>query len=186
MNRSLRCFPLALLIVLLSAPTPLSAQEPPKPTKEHEELKSEVGGWDAEMLIWPAPGAEPMKSKGVETNEMFGPYWLMSKYEGEVVGQKFTGHMMLGYDPAKKKYIGTWIDTMSPFGMTMEGDYDESTHTSTMMGVGTSWETGKPEKTKMVTRYESDDEKTFEMYMEKPGEPAEWVKGMEIKYNRRK
>jgi hypothetical protein len=110
----------------------------------------------------------------------------MSKFEGDFGGQKFKGHSMLGYDPAKKKYVGTWTDTMSPYLMTMEGDYDESTHTSTMYGTGTNWETGKADKTKMVTVYESDDEKTFTMYMAKADAEDEWIKHMEIKYKRRK
>jgi len=77
----------------------------------------------------------------------------------------------------------------------MEGEFDEATHTSTMYGTGVSMESGKPEKTKMVTVYESDDAKTFTMYMAKPGADAdaevdddngEWVKHMEVKYKRRK
>jgi hypothetical protein len=188
MKRSIHRWPLAggVALVAVIASATLQAQEPPKPTKEHEELKSEVGAWDAEVSMWMSPDAEPMKSKAVETNEMFGDFWLMSEFEGEFGGEKFKGHSMLGYDPAKKKYVGTWTDTMSPYLMTMEGDYDEATHTSTMYGMGTSMETGKAEKSKMVTVYTSDDEKTFTMYMEKPGAEDEWIKVMEIKYKRRK
>ena len=187
MNRSLyRLAVASVMLAGLSAPLRLVAQEPPKPTKQHEELKTEVGVWDAEVSMYMSPDAQPFKSKAVETNEMFGDFWLMSKFEGDFGGMKFKGHSMLGYDPTKKKYVGTWTDTMSPYLMTMEGDYDEATHTSTMYGTGTSIETGKPEKSKMVTQYTSDDEKTFTMYMEKPGAEDEWIKVMEIKYKRRK
>jgi hypothetical protein len=135
--------------------------------------------------MWMSPGAQPLKSKAVETNKLFGDFWLMSEFAGDIGGMKFTGHMLLGYDPVKKKYVGTWVDTLSPHLMTMEGDYDEATHTSTMIGQGIDME-GKPSKSKMVTRYESDDEKTFEMYMEKAGAADEWEKHMEVKYKRRK
>ena len=177
-----------MTLAVFASAAPLRAQAPevPKPTKQHEELATEVGVWDADVTMWPAPGIEPMKSKAVETNKLFGKFWLMSQFDGDFGGEKFTGHMMLGYDPAKKKYVGTWTDTMSPFLMTMEGDYDEATKTSTMIGAGTDWQTGKPSKSKMVTRYESDDAKTFEMYVEKDGAPGEWEKHMEIKYTRRK
>ena len=188
MKRTLRrLFIMGVLpLASLACATRANAQEPPKPTKEHEELKTEVGSWDAEVSMWMSPDAEPMKSKAVETNEMFGEFWLVSKFEGDVGGMKFKGHGLLGYDPAKKKYVGTWTDTLSPYLMTMEGDYDEATRTSTMYATGTNWETGKPEKAKMVTVYENDDEKTFTMHMEKPDAEDEWIKHMEIKYKRRK
>lgn len=188
MKRTLqRLFIIGVLpLASLACAAAASAQEPPKPAKEHKDLETEVGVWDADVSMWMSPEAEPMKSKAVETNEKFGDFWIMSKFEGDFGGMKFKGHSMLGYDPAKKKYVGTWTDTMSPYLMTMEGDYDESTHTSTMYGTGTSMETGKPEKSKMVTQYTSDDEKTFTMYMENPGAEGEWIKVMEIKYKRRK
>jgi hypothetical protein len=181
-----RCLIVTALLASLADATGANAQEPPKPGDAHKELKSEVGTWDADVSMWMSPEAEPMKSKAVETNEMFGDFWLMSKFEGDFGGMKFKGHSMLGYDPHKKKYVGTWVDTLSPFLMTMEGEYDESTHTSTMIGTGTNWETGKPEKSKMTTVYSSDDEKTFTMYMADPNAEGEWIKHMEIKYKRRK
>jgi hypothetical protein len=176
----------AAALTALTAPAVMQAQEPPKPSEQHKELKNEAGTWDAEVSMYMSPDAQPFKTKAIETNEMFGDYWLMSKFEGDFGGMKFKGHSMLGYDPTKKKFIGTWTDTMSPHLMTMEGEFDESTNTSTMYGTGTSLESGKPEKTKMVTVYENDDQKTFTMYMAKPGADDEWVKHMEIKYKRRK
>jgi hypothetical protein len=75
---------------------------------------------------------------------------------------------------------------MSPFMMTMEGDYDEDSHTLTMKGEGMDCMTGKPSKMKMVTRYTGEDEKVFEMYMPVEGEDDKWSKTMEAKYTRRK
>jgi hypothetical protein len=94
--------------------------------------------------------------------------------------------MQLGYDPIKKKYVGTWIDTISPFLQTMEGTYDEKTKTSTMMATGVDMATGKESKSKMVTRHVSADERVFEMMMPVEGKENEWWKMMEVKYTRRK
>ena len=56
-----------------------------------------------------------MESKGIEKNELLkGGLWLISRFEGEVVGTPFTGIGTFGYDPAEKKYVGTWVDTMTP------------------------------------------------------------------------
>ena len=117
---------------------------------------------------------------------MLGKMWMMSKFEGEFAGQKFVGASAIGYDPIKKKYTGGWVDSMSPFMMKMEGDFDEASETLTMMGDGTDFMTGKACKTKLVTTYESDDKKTFTMYGEKKKKKGEWDKAMEIKYTRRK
>ncbi|MBA3484810.1 MAG: DUF1579 domain-containing protein [Pirellulales bacterium] len=172
-----------LLAALSSAAT---AQEYMKPTKQHEEMAHEEGVWDAEVTMWMAPDAEPVKSKAVETNKMLGKMWLMSSFEGEIAGETFSGRSALGYDPLKKKYVGGWVDTMSPFMMSMTGDYDANTHTLTMMGEGTDCMTGKNMQTKMVTRYEGEDAKTFEMHKPVEGEAGKWWKVMEIKYTRQK
>ena len=35
---------------------------------------------------------------------------------------EFHGQGQTGYDPNKKKYVGTWVDSISPTIMIMEGD----------------------------------------------------------------
>jgi hypothetical protein len=185
MKRTL-CRNIAAASLLLALPLAAVAQEYAKPTKEHEGMTHEVGEWDADVSMWMEPGGEPQKSKAVEKNEMLGKFWLMSKFEGEFQGAPFTGMSAYGYDPIKKKYTGGWVDSMSPFMMTMEGEYDDDSKTLTMMGSGTDFMTGKPCKMKMITKYESDDEKTFTMYGEDKEKKGEWQKTMEIKYTRRK
>jgi hypothetical protein len=112
-----------LMLAALAFVQPLRAQSYMEPTKQHEEMAHEEGVWDAEVTMWEKPDSEPTKSKAVETNKMLGKMWLLSEFEGEFAGEKFTGHGHMGYDPIKKKYVGAWIDTMSPFMWTMEGDY---------------------------------------------------------------
>ena len=154
-------------------------------TRQHQELNHEVGVWDAEVTMWMTPDAEPMKSKAVETNEMLGEMWLVSKFEGEFGGQKYSGRGQTGYNPIEEKFVGTWIDTMSPFMFSMEGEYDEDSHTLTMIGEGINFMTGEEHKSKMVTRYTGEDTKVFEMYMPSETEEGKWWKHMEAKYTRR-
>jgi hypothetical protein len=174
-------------LLFLAMPSIAGAEDYTKPTKEHEAMAYEEGTWDADVSMWMSPDAEPMKSKAVEKNEMLGKMWLMSQFEGEFGGEKFTGRSAMGYDPIKKKYVGGWVDSMSPFMMRMEGDYEVGAHTLTMMGEGTDVMTGKPAKHKMVTQYEDDDKKTFTMYRQADSQGEdEWQKTMEIKFTRRK
>lgn len=164
------------------------AQAPPlmTPTNEHEQMAREAGVWNAESSLWVAPDAQPVRSKGVETVKMLGKMWLVSEFQGDMMGEPFEGRGQMTYDPLKKKYVGTWIDTMSPMMMTMSGDYDADTHTLTMMMDGIDASTGKPGTWKTVTRYESEDAKTFEMHAPVEGQDGKWWKMMEIKYKRKK
>ena len=78
------------------------------------------------------PDAEPSVSKGTEVNEVLpGGLWLLSKFEGDFGGMKFSGRGQFGYDPVKKKYVGTWIDSTSTVLSVLEGEYDAKTKTMT-------------------------------------------------------
>ena len=78
-------------------------------------MQKDLGVWDAVMKIWmQGPESDPMISQGVERNRPMGDFWVVSNYESDLGGEKFVGHGQTGYDPAKKKFIGTWIDSMSP------------------------------------------------------------------------
>jgi hypothetical protein len=178
----------AAAVLLLAAPL-ARAQEMPanmQPGPEHEQMARDAGVWDAEMSMYGAPDAEAVTSKGVETNEMFGKIWLLSKFEGDVMGTPFSGRSQMTYDPVKKQYVGTWIDTMAPVMLTMSGTYDVATHTLTMMMEGTDAMTGQPGKWKSVTRYIDEDTKEFQMLAPVEGQDGQWWKMMEIKYKRRK
>ncbi len=142
---------LGIALLISAMQSIASAEDYTKPTKHHEAMAEDVGVWDAEVSVWMSPDAEPMKSKAVETNEMLGKMWLMSEFEGEFNGEKFTGASAVGYDPIKKKYMGGWVDSMSPFMMKMEGDYDEDSKTLTMIGEGIDFMSGKPCKHQMVS-----------------------------------
>jgi hypothetical protein len=163
------------------------AQEPEwivKPTKEHEVLKRDVGTWEATVKIWPSEGAPAMESKGTETNELLkGGLWLVSRFEGEAAGTPFTGVGATGYDPEEKKYVGTWVDTLSPHMMISKLEYDESSKTFTGTGEGRDSQTKQPYTAKLVARYIDDDNRVFEMHM--PDKEGKHFKMMEITYKRR-
>lgn len=186
MQRFLRTAVCGILAVLSTLQVAARAEDFTQPTTQHAGMAHDVGVWDAEVSVWMTPDAEPMKSKAVETNDMLGKMWLMSKFEGEFGGEKFVGASAVGYDPIKKKYVGGWVDSMSPFMMKMEGDYDEKSKMLTMIGEGINPMTGKPAKHKMVTTYKDADHKTFEMFREGEDGKDEWQKSMKIDFTRRK
>jgi hypothetical protein len=82
---------------------------PPAAGPEHAVFEKDVGTWDAEIVIR-MPGAPPQESKGVAVNRLVADrMWLVSDFKNETTG--FEGHGVFGYDPHKKKYVGTWART---------------------------------------------------------------------------
>ena len=81
------------------------AQDPPKPTAEHEILAADEGTWDATITSFlGGPDGEPTVSKGTEVNTLLaGGLWLVSEFEGDIGGVKFVGRGHFGYDPLRKK-----------------------------------------------------------------------------------
>jgi hypothetical protein len=58
-----------------------------------------------------------------------------------------------GFDPMKGKYVGTWIDSMSPTMMVLEGDFDASRQGADDDRHGASaWTASRP-KHRMVTTH---------------------------------
>ncbi len=158
-------------------------QAQPGPTAAHEIFKNDVGTWDATIKLFAAPGAEPTVSKCTETNELIGGMWLVSRFEGELMGMPFTGFGTWGYDPAEKKYVGTWLDNMSPYPQTIRGDYDPATKTMTSIAKSRDAMTGKEVVFKEFGRMIDANTRTFEMQM--PDEKGDYRKILEIEYRRR-
>jgi Protein of unknown function (DUF1579) len=161
-------------------------QEGPQPTAEHKRLASTVGTWDATIKSWmQGPDAEPTVSKGVEIIKLMpGGLWALSEFHGKFGEMDFHGAGQSGYDPGKKKYIGTWVDSISPTIMIMEGDFDPQTHTLTSYskGVGPS---GAPYDARMVEVHKDKEHRVFTMSMKSEETKGEYIKMMEISYVKR-
>jgi hypothetical protein len=99
------------------------------------------------------------------------------------MGMPFEGNGQFGYNPTTKKYAGTWVDTMSPYPLSMEGTWDEKSRTMTQLGTGKDPQ-GNEMKMKITTVYNQDGSRLFTMYGMMPDD--EMVKMMEIKYTKSK
>ncbi|MBI4563865.1 MAG: DUF1579 domain-containing protein [Planctomycetes bacterium] len=156
----------------------------PKPLKDHEWLKQLVGEWTSEVEIAGHGDKPAQKFKGAESGRMIGGFWAMLENKGEFMGAPFTGILTLGFDAEKKKYVGTWIDSMSHFLWRYEGTVDASGKTLTLETEGPSHEEpGKTVKYKEITEIKSPDHKVFTSTCEKDGK---WVTLMTIHYHRNK
>jgi Protein of unknown function (DUF1579) len=156
-------------------------------TAEHERLTHDVGTWDATIRCYmQGPDAEPSISRGIEVVKLMpGGLWAIADFEGQFGDAPFHGYCQTGYDPLKKKFVGTWIDSMSPSFMLSEGDYDSNTKTLTVYSKGTDSRSGKPYEAKMTTVHKAKNSRVFTFFRKSGETKGEFVKMMEISYARR-
>lgn len=186
MTLTRRALAVAVGAALLAAQAAAQQAMPmPKPGPEHAVLKQDEGTWNAVVEMFMGPGAPPTTSKGVETNVVgCGGLCLISDFKGELApGQAFHGHGTSAWDPAKKKYVGSWTDSMSNGIAMSEATYDSAARTMTgyMEGPDAS---GKMARMKSVVEYKDANSRVFTMYM--PGPDGNEVPGMRITYTKRK
>lgn len=188
-NRVGRLASVALVLALASRARAQEGGPPvPRPTAEHKVLTADAGAWDAEIKSYmEGPDAEPMVSRGTEVNTvMSGGLWLLSEFKGDFGGMPFEGRGQFGYDPIKKKYVGTWIDSMSPNLSVLEGHYDPKTRTMTYEGEGVDPATKSKYTQKMVTTSKDDNTRVFTLLMKSAETGGQEVKFMEVTYTRKK
>jgi hypothetical protein len=153
-----------------------------KPTEQHKKLRADVGTWEATIKTFAGPDGAATESKGTEINRMMpGGLWLVSDFRGEFAGMPFRGHGVTGYDVHKKKYVGTWVDSMSSSVMVIEGDYDADGKVLVMEGTTPNPADGSPIPVRLVSTSTGDDTRVFTMNM-KMGD--EYVKMMEMTYRK--
>ena len=138
--------------------------ETSSPGEGHKALEAFVGTWSGEAEFWMDPAAPSEKSTGTMVSSwVLGGRWVRQDWAGSMMGQPFTGVGYFGYDNVKKKYIGTWMDSMSTGLLVQEGTYDEKTKSFTMIGTMQD-PMGNSIKVRHVAKVESADKNTFEMY----------------------
>jgi hypothetical protein len=157
----------------------------PKPGAEHGILKMDEGTWNATVEIMPGPGAPPMTSKGVEVNTIgCGGLCLVTDFKGEMMpGVTFHGHGVTTWDVTKKKYVGSWTDSMSQGLAISEGTWDPATKRSTGWMEAPDM-TGKVVKMKFVSEHRPDGTRAMTSYG--PGPDGKETMTMRITYTRRK
>jgi hypothetical protein len=155
----------------------------PKPGPEHKLFDMDAGTWDATVEMFGAPGAPPMTSQGTETNTIgCGGLCLISDFKSVMAGAPFHGHGTSTWDPAKKKYVGTWTDSMSAGISVGESIYDPATKTVTGWMEGPDM-TGKVVKSKAVGQYKDANTRVFTMYT--IGPDGKEVPSMKISYTKK-
>lgn len=171
---------MALLVVGVRAD---DGPKPAAPQKEHEWLKQLEGEWVTEADFVMAPGQKPEKSKGTESSKSLGGLWAVSELKMECMGETMTGLMTVGYDTAKKKYVGTWVCSACDHKFEYVGSVSGQTLTLETEGPNPA-DPKKTVKMKDVIELKDKDTKTLTSFMQ--GEDGKWVTFMTLTAKRKK
>jgi hypothetical protein len=126
--------------------------------KEHAFLNRFSGQWTTESEGSMGEGQPPMKCKGTMSSHMLGALWIVNELKGDMAGTPMSGLQTIGYDPVKKKYIGTWVDNMMNHLWQYEGTVDAAGKQLTLEADGPSFvEEGKTARYRDAYEFKSDD-----------------------------
>jgi hypothetical protein len=181
-----------LVGVLAAAAAVLSAKDPsasgPKPgsSKEHEWLQQLVGEWTYESEGIVDPSQPPVKSQGTQSARSLGGLWLVAESNGKAPnGAPMTGILTIGYEPEKKKYVGTWICSCMSQLWTYEGSLDETGKILTLEAEGPNPSTaGKKTKYRDVYEIKATDHWVQTSYM--LADDGKWYRFVTANYRRKK
>lgn len=155
------------------------------PGEPHKLLAKYEGTWKAKVTSWMDPSRPPEVTEGTMVSKMvLGGRYLEDRYEGKAMGQPVSGIGFTGYDNYKKKFVGSWVDSMGTGIMTTAGTLDKSGKVMTSFGTMDDPATKKSVKMKMVGTWIDDDNHRFEMWSAGPG--GKMVKSMQMDYTRQK
>ncbi|HKO88501.1 MAG TPA: DUF1579 domain-containing protein [Burkholderiales bacterium] len=105
--------------------------------EQHRWLKQLVGEWICTMDT-PMPNGEPAKA-AVERFRALGDIWVQGETQTEIPGVgPAVMQMTLGYDPQKKRFVGTWFGSMMNYLWVYEGDLDAAGKVLTLNAEGPS------------------------------------------------
>lgn len=174
----------SMLALALATVTLAQVPEMPSPAKEHALLGQFAGEWDLKAEAASVPGHEGVKAEGEESAKLVGGFWLIGEAKSSMQGVPMTSVLTIGYDPEKKKYVGTFVCSMDSTLWKYVGSFDETGKKLTLETEGPSPVDGKKVKFQETLELKDKDHKTFTSLMQ--GEDGKWTKIVTMDYRRKK
>jgi len=163
-------------------------QEPPmkaEPQREHEWLQKLVGEWTFEGEMTMQPGKPPEKFTGTESVRSIGDLWILIDEQSEFAGGSESMIIELGYDPQKKRFVGTFIASMMTHLWLYDGSLDAAGKVLTLNTEGPNMAAeGKLAKFTDVMEIKSGDRRVLTSHIQ--GDDGKWQKIMTIHFRRTK
>lgn len=152
-----------------------------KPQAEHGFLERMVGIWEVSS---PDMGSD---EKWVEVVRSLHGIWFVAEGNGNMPqgGGAATTMLTLGYDPARGKYVGSWIGSMMAYLWVYEGEVSADGTTLSLYTTGPDFaEPGKTGEYREQIIFKDDDHRTFNSSAKQPD--GTWKQFMEAQYTRKR
>lgn len=152
------------------------------PQSENEWLQKLVGRWTMEAECVMGPDQEPMKSNGTEIVRSLGGLWTIGEGQGTPPGSDQLVHsiMTLGFDPAKKQYVGSFVASCMAQIWIYTGSIDATGRILTLDTDGPAFSGDGLAKYQDIIEHLSDDHRTLSSQV--LGEDGQWVRFMTAHY----
>jgi hypothetical protein len=149
-------------------------------------LQQLAGDWTFESEAPAGPDPSCAKFTGTESVRSVGEVWVLCEGRSAMPGGGIgTTVMTLGYDPAKKRFVGTFLGSMMTHLWPYEGQLDATGKVLTLDTEGPSFTAeGKMAKYKDVIEIKSDDHRTLTSHA--LGDDGQWHQFMTANYRRTK
>jgi hypothetical protein len=156
-----------------------------EPQKEHHWLQQLVGEWTYESETVMGPDQPPMISKGQESVRSLGGLWTVGEWQSEMPDcSQGTMIMTLGYDPAKKRFVGTFVGSMMTYLWIYDGQLDTAGKVLTLNAEGPSFAgDGQMAKYQDIIEIKSANERVLSSQV--LGEDGKWTRFMTVTYRRK-
>src|SRR5262245_50519592 len=156
-----------------------------EPQQEHQWLEKLLGEWTFEVEAAMGPEKPPEKLTGTESVRSLGGLWVICEGRGQMPGGgTATNIMSLGYDPAKKRYVGTFIGSVMTQMWVYEGQLDAGSKVLTLDTEGPSFTAeGKMAKYQDIIEIRSADHRLLSSRF--LGDDGQWHGFMTANYRRR-
>lgn len=156
------------------------------PGAGHKALADLAGKWKYAMKYWMDPAGKPEEAKGTSTAKwIMGGRFLQQDASGKMMGQKYVGTGVTGFDSFREEYQTVWYDNMTTHMMMGAGAMDAATKTITQEGDYSCVMSGQ-KKRWYRTELKLIDKNSYTYAMYTKGEDGKEFKTMEIDYKRAK
>ncbi len=164
--------------------TPLEWAALSKPGAAHQLLSSFVGTWNVKITFWSSPSAPPQESVGSSTlTWILGDRFVHEEFQGDVLGERYQGLGLMGYDAAARRFTTVWIDSLNTAIAVQQGRYLPESSTFELRGEVYDPLIGRNKTTRSEIRVLSPDQ--YSVRMIDAGPTGADFTSLEIVYTRR-
>ncbi|MCB1219521.1 MAG: DUF1579 domain-containing protein [Planctomycetales bacterium] len=151
--------------------------------EQHRWLARFVGDWSFTARMQNPDGSEHV-TQGSESVSMLGDIWFVADGQGEMPdGGSAKMRMTVGYDPARGKFVGSWIGTMMLLHWVYEGQLSEDGNSLHLVAEGPDFSGGNSTRMYRDTiEYVSDDFRRLRSAMQ--AEDGSWQEFNVAEYHR--